>query len=340
MNYRLLKYILAVLFCMTFFAQRSDAQFKEGAFTQNYNEPGDTTSRSDTVDKLFSFKDWFGGLAHKNTIKIGTMFAGSVILPGTAQIYNKQYWKLPIVYGGIGAFAGTGGYYLHKYNVSKKAYDSFMAEKAAFETQHSTPYPFTPPALDTRAKTTGTWLMVGAGLMYWGSLLDGVISYKSDTKPHPGRATIYSILLPGLGQIYNGELFKVPIYWGCLLGSVHFLVTNNTNYVRFKRIHNEATNPDPAISSQVPISGETAKWYRDEYRRYRDYSIVALAAFYLLQVIDANVFAYMHDFEVDENITMNIEPAVIAPDNAYAINGTMPYNGGQNAIGLRFGITF
>lgn len=339
MHCRLFKYIATILFCTLFFVQKSDAQFKEGAFTQNYNESSDTTATADSVDKLFSFKEFFGGLAHKNPIKIGTMFTGSVIFPGTAQIYNRQYWKLPVIYGGIGAFAGTGGYYLHRYNVSKKAYDSFMVQKAAFEADKGFPYPFQAPALDTKAKTVGTWLMVGAGLMYWGSLMDGVINYKSDTKPDPGRATLYSALLPGLGQIYNGELFKVPIYWGCLLGSVHFLLTNNTNYIRFKRIHNEATDPDPEISSQVPISGETAKWYRDVYRRYRDYSIVATAAFYLLQVIDANVFAYMHDFEVDDNITMNVEPAVIAPDNAYALN-PVSYGIGQNAIGLRVGITF
>ena len=337
MHGKTLKYIFALVFCLTFFAQRSDAQFKEGAFTQNYNEYSDSTARADTVDKLFSFQEFFGGLAGKNKLKIGTMFAGSVIFPGTAQIYNRQYWKLPIIYGGIGALAGTGGYYLHKYNKSQKAYDNFLAEKTAFETSQGTPYPSEAPALDTKAKTMGTWLMVGAGLMYWGSLMDGVVSFKSEKEPNPGRATIYSALLPGLGQIYNGELFKVPIYWGCLMGSIYFLSTNHTNYVRFKRIHNEATNPDPAISGSVPISGETAKWYRDVYRRYRDYSIVATAAFYLLQVIDANVFAYMNDFEVDDNISMNIEPAVIAPNNAYAM---MPYDGGQSAIGLRLGIRF
>lgn len=334
----ILKYMVAVLFCLVCFVQRSDAQFKEGAFTQNYNEPGDTLSQGDSVAKLFSFKEFMGGLAHKNTLKIGTMFAGSVIMPGSAQIYNKDYWKLPVVYGGIGVLAGTGGHYLHQYNKSRKQYDSYMVSKAAFESQNGYQYPVTAPIIDTKAKTTGTWLMVGAGLVYWGSLLDGVICYESNRTPDPGKAALYSALLPGLGQIYNGELFKVPIYWGCLAGSTYFLMTNNTNYVRFKRIHNQATNPDPAISGEVPISGETAKWYRDVYRRYRDYSIVATVAFYFLQVIDANVFAYMHDFEVDDQISLDFEPAVILPNSAYAIN--MPYNGGQNAVGMRLGITF
>ena len=335
-----IKYLLIPIVCLFFFVQRSDAQFKEGAFTQNYNEASDSTATSDSIAKLFSFKEFFGGVAHKNTLKAGTMFAGSLMFPGTAQIYNRQYWKLPIIYGGIGAFAGTGGYYIHKYRQSKKFYDNFMAQKSVFEAEKGIPYPFDAPVLDTRSKTMGTWLLVGAGLVYWGSLMDGVVCYKSDKKPDPGRATIYSALLPGLGQIYNGELFKVPIYWGCLLGSTHFLLTNNTNYVRFKRIHNEATSTDPSISSQVPISGETAKWYRDVYRRYRDYSIVTTIAFYVLQIIDANVFAYMHDFEVDDDITMNIEPAVIAPDNAYAINSTATYGLGQSAVGLRLGIRF
>lgn len=311
MHRRIRLYILAFIVFLTGFAVDGNAQFKEEAFQQTYNEKGDSTAVADTADKLFSFKEWGRGLAHKQTIEIGTMFMGSVFAPGTAQIYNKDYWKLPIIYGGIGTLAGTGGYYLHRYNKSGNPSD----------------------------KTTGTWLLAGAGLVYWGSLMDGVISYESDIDPLPGRATMYSALLPGLGQIYNGELFKVPIYWGGLLVSSHLLVKYNTNYKRFKRIHNEATSTDPEISGNVPINGETAKWYRDVYRRYRDYSIVATVLVYALQVLDANVFAYMHDFEVTDDISMNIEPALISPYNEYAMH-TGPVNPMNNAFGMRVGIRF
>lgn len=311
MHRRIRRYIFAFIVFLTGFAVDGNAQFKEEAFQQTYNEKGDSTAVADTADKLFSFKEWGRGLAHKQTIEIGTMFMGSVFAPGTAQIYNKDYWKLPIIYGGIGTLAGTGGYYLHRYNKSGNPSD----------------------------KTTGTWLLAGAGLVYWGSLMDGVISYESDIDPLPGRATMYSALLPGLGQIYNGELFKVPIYWGGLLVSSHLLVKYNTNYKRFKRIHNEATSTDPEISGNVPINGETAKWYRDVYRRYRDYSIVATVLVYALQVLDANVFAYMHDFEVTDDISMNIEPALISPYNEYAMH-TGPVNPMNNAFGMRVGIKF
>lgn len=337
MHGKIIRHILAFLICLAGFAFEASAQFKEKAFTQSYNDPSDTTGVADTAAKLFSFKDWAGGMSHKHTLKIGTMFAGSVFMPGTAQYYNRNYWKMPIFYAGMGAFAGTGGYYMHKYVKTKKAYDAFNTEKEAFELKYGgIEYPFEAPVLDLDSKKKGTWLLVGAGLFYWGSLLDGVICYESEKEPNPGRATIYSALLPGLGQIYNGELFKVPIYWGCLLGSIHFLTTNNTNYKRFKRIHNEASMEN----SQSPISAETAVWYRDVYRRYRDYSIVATALFYFLQVIDANVFAYMHDFEVNDDISMKIEPAMIPPDNAYAIHTAPGTSLSQSAFGLKLGFTF
>ena len=307
MHRRIRLYILAFIFFLTGFAVDGNAQFKEEAFQQTYNEKGDSTAVADTADKLFSFKEWGRGIAHKQKIEVGTMFMGSLFAPGTAQIYNKDYWKLPIVYGGIGSLAGTGGYFLHRYNKSGNLSD----------------------------KQTGTWLLAGAGLMYWGSLMDGVICYESEVDPLPGKATLYSALLPGLGQIYNGELFKLPIYWGGLLISTHLLVKYNTNYKRFKRIHNQATSTDPEVSAD----GETAKWYRDVYRRYRDYSIVATVLVYALQVIDANVFAYMHDFEVTDDITMNIEPALISPYNEYAMH-TAPINPMNNAVGMKVGIRF
>ena len=67
---------------------------------------------------------------------------------------------------------------------------------------------------------------------------------------------------------------------------------------------------------------------------------MATALVYLLQVIDANVFAYMHDFEVSDDISMSVEPAVISPYNAYAIHTTSPYPGSTNAVGMRIGIRF
>src|SRR5690606_723949 len=56
----------------------------------------------------------------------------SAMIPGLGQIYNKQYWKLPIVYGGL----GIAGYYLvqntNEYNKFRKIYAGRLSGKAEF----------------------------------------------------------------------------------------------------------------------------------------------------------------------------------------------------------------
>ena len=271
--------ILAILAAMASGTELR-AQFKEDAFTQSYND--DVNSPKDSTDVLFSFKEFFGGVFHKNPVKIGTLAAGSVVFPGTGQIYNRDYWKLPLVYAGIAGGLAGGFYYK-----------------------------------DTGDTRKSTLCFAAAGAAYWGMVLDEVICYQPSEFPHAGKATLYSILVPGLGQIYNGETWKLPIYWGGLLGSAHFYVLNKTNYKRFQRIYREATGDDAANYSG-PISAETALYYRNVYRRYRDYSVLSIAGFYLLQVIDANVFSYMHDFNIAEDIELSLNPSVIDTDLHYA----------------------
>ena len=287
--------ILFLLLAAAAFGPYAHAQFKEEAFSQSYND--DPDSPKDSTDVLFSFKEFFGGIAHKNPLKPGNVVFGSAIMPGTGQIYNKDYWKLPIIYTGL--VGGLAGGFYFKNKDDKKA---------------------------------STLCFAAAGLTYWGMALDEIISYDAEY-PSAGKATIYSILVPGLGQIYNGETWKLPIYWGGLLGSVHFYTLNRTNYKRFQRIYREATGEN-AASYSGPIQAETALYYRNLYRRYRDYSVLAIAGFYLLQVIDANVFAYMHDFNIEEDISMSVAPAVLSTDNAYA------FAPGSTALGLRLGLKF
>ena len=298
---RALPYIIAAAALLLAAGLPSRAQFKEEAFTQSYND--DPAADKDSIDVMFSFKEFFGGLAHKNELKIGTMFAGSTLFVGSSQIYNKQYWKLPIIYGGLAAGVGTGLWSLSKYNSGG----------------------------DSKYKTISTWSFAGAGLVWWASLMDGVISYKPNVFPQPGRATLYALLVPGLGQVYNREYWKIPIYWGGMIGAVHFWNLNSVNYQRFRRIYKEATDTETTYTG--PISAETALYYRDVYRRYRDYSIVTLLGVYLLQAIDANVFAYMHDFEVSDDISMSLSPTLLPAGNEIAFQ---PGTG----VGLKFGFTF
>ena len=284
------------------------AQFKRDAFTQNYSDLKDTTARKDSIDKMFSFKEFFRGVSHKQELLPGTLFAGSMLFIASQQIYHKDYWKLPIIYGGLGATVGLGIHYRRNFNETGN--------------EHS--------------RNLSTAMFLGAGAIYWATLMDGVIRYPSGGRhPHPGKATLYSLLLPGLGQAYNGEYWKIPIYWGGLVASFHYYNLNNTNYLRYKRIYNEAT--DPESTTKPPISADAALYYRDVFRRWRDYSIVAILGVYLLQIIDANVFAYMQDFDVSDDLSMHIAPAVITPETTYAMRHT-PFapTGYGLSVGFRF----
>jgi hypothetical protein len=286
MRFRLLT-VLAVLFLApaVLHGQARDDQFKRDAFSQNY---ADTSQQAKTdSSQLFSFRQYFGSLAHKRPGQIQNLFIGSTVFVGGGQIYNRQYWKLPIVYGGIGAGVGLGIHFNNQYKATG----------------------------DEKFKKYSTLSYVGAGMAWWASLMDMTVSFKSNRHPDPGKSTLYSILLPGLGQIYNGEYWKLPIYYGAIAGGIYFYTDNKRNYQRYKWIYDQATSDDPEVE-KPPLTADKALIYRDLFRRYRDYSILATALFYVVQVVDANVFAYMQDFEVDDDITLRLEPKVITPEFA------------------------
>ncbi len=279
-------------------AQYRDDQFKRDAFTQTY---ADTTQKATTdTSSLFSFKEFFGGLTHKRTSSLKNLTIGSTVFIGGNQIYHKQYWKLPIIYGGMGAGIYGGVHFNKLYQSSG----------------------------DTKYQTYRDLSLAGAGLVWWASLLDGVAQYQGTRHPEPSKSTFYSVLLPGLGQIYNGEAWKVPIYWGLLGWTVSFAHENNVQYQRWRWTYNMATTEDTTVE-RPPQSAETAKYYRDSYRRLRDYAILGIALVYVIQAVDANVFAYMQDFEVNDEISLQMSPALI--QNQYA---SAPAVG--MSIGLRF----
>ena len=298
MNYlKLICTLLAAALAAAFCADAS-AQFKTEAFSQQYND--DPASAADSTDVLFSFKDYFAGLRHEKELKIGTMTGGSALVIGGSQIYNKQAWKLPIVYTAIAAPLGAGIY-------------------------------LNTTGLHDAAK----YCFIGAGVAYWATLMDGVINFRPNDYPHPGTATLYSLLVPGLGQIYNREYWKLPIYLGAIGFAYHYYLDCRTNFLRFRNIYLEATDPEVAYTG--PITADQALYYRNVYRRYRDYSLLAIAALYLLQVIDANVFSYMHNFEVDDELALKVAPTVILPQNQFALANPVSQSA---AFGLKLGLNF
>ncbi len=46
----------------------------------------------------------------------------SAIVPGWGQIYNRKYWKLPIIYAGFGGLGFAIGFNVKKWNTYREAY--------------------------------------------------------------------------------------------------------------------------------------------------------------------------------------------------------------------------
>lgn len=122
----------------------------------------------------------------------------------------------------------------------------------------------------------------------------------------PKKASIYSAVLPGLGQVYNKKYWKVPIIYagfGVLIYAARF---NGKEYQRFRSAYFEY--PDDEF--QGLLSQDQIEFYVDSYRRSRDLSIIGFFALWGLNVIDANVDAHFFDFDISPDISLHIRPVL------------------------------
>lgn len=283
-----------------------------GSEQANAQAGRDTTVQADTTQG-FSLRKLVRGYAGRDTLTPGYMLLGTAIIPGAAQMYNHDWWKVPVIYAGIGAGI-YGGIW------SNRQYQATGEEKYRYMRLAS---------------------YAAAGAFYWGQMLDGTVCFKTSLKaPVPAKSTIYSLLLPGLGQAYNGDWWKIPIWTGGLMACGYFYHFNDMQYRRFRWIAQMDRHKDET-GYIGQITASQAETYRDTYRRWRDYSILATVLVYALNVIDANVFAFMADFDVSDNIaSLEVQPAVIQPLAPQYTWYDTSSSFGLPALGLNLQFTF
>jgi len=173
----------------------------------------------------------------------------------------------------------------------------------------------------------------------------------------PRQATLRSLMLPGLGQAYNKQYYKIPfIYAGFGVMGYLFvryrglarqaangyeLLLYGINYTGVdnslpESIRQEYTVNQPVtsvvINNQIISSDRngtsTAKAYYDLFRRYRDLNILLSIALWGLNIVEANVAAHLKTFDLSDNISMRVQPAVL------------PMPGFGMAPGVRVAFTF
>ena len=133
-------------------------------------------------------------------------------------------------------------------------------------------------------------------------------------KHNPATATLRSLILPGWGQAYNREYWKIPIVYGAIGTMAGFWIFNNMWYRRTRDAYDIRVN-HPGDSLQInqqlqPLSTSSLQFYRNAYRRDRDYSTLYFIITWALNIADATVFGHLKEFDVSEDLSLKINPVI------------------------------
>ncbi len=135
---------------------------------------------------------------------------------------------------------------------------------------------------------------------------------NKEKEPHsPHKASIYSFILPGLGQAYNKKYWKIPIVYAGFGFLTYMIISNNKEY----KLYKAAYDFTPVDENDIPpniyyeqYSSTQLKEGKDYYRRNLELSYILTGFWYLINVIDASVDAHLFDFKVSQDLTLKVEP--------------------------------
>jgi hypothetical protein len=146
--------------------------------------------------------------------------------------------------------------------------------------------------------------------------------YNPDSTHSPSLAVKRSAMIPGWGQLYNRDWWKVPlIYAG--LGSLGYAIVNNQvmykRYLAVYRLRNDLTLPPPPKgdpvrtlldnTSTAPIASiENAV---NGSQRNMQISVLSFAVVWGVQVVEAYIQAkFIHSYIMDRDLSFKISPGL------------------------------
>lgn len=143
--------------------------------------------------------------------------------------------------------------------------------------------------------------------------------YDSSMLAHsPKKAAIRSAILPGWGQIYNKKYWKLPIVYGALgtCAGVFFYNLSNYRDTRFAyrvKYNMRVLHTDSSLYASIkdnlkPLSEESLRFYRNQFRRDIDYSALVFLLLWGLNVVDASVDAHLKGFDVGPDLSLKFKP--------------------------------
>ncbi|MDD2635162.1 MAG: DUF5683 domain-containing protein [Bacteroidales bacterium] len=127
----------------------------------------------------------------------------------------------------------------------------------------------------------------------------------------PRKATIYSAVLPGLGQFYNKKYWKIPIVYAGMGTFTYIAIQNQQEFSRYKTAllqRLDGQEDEFTINGSQIYNDQAILNYMDNYRKNRDLCIIGTALFYAIQIVDANVDANLFDFDITDDLSLRILP--------------------------------
>ena len=167
--------------------------------------------------------------------------------------------------------------------------------------------------------------------------------------PNPNRALWLALVIPGGGQIYNRKYWKLPIFYGGMMGCIYALTWNNMMYRDYSQAYLDIMDSDPTTQSYnkflhlgATITAANEERYKtlfksrkDKYRRWRDMSMFCLIGVYALSVIDAYVDAELSEFDISKDLSLKVAPTVIPGGSTFS-SGSLE----NSAVGVNLGLRF
>ncbi len=128
----------------------------------------------------------------------------------------------------------------------------------------------------------------------------------------PTKAMWMSAVLPGLGQVYNKQAWKIPIIYAGAAGVTYFAITNYRNREMFKNelINRQNGNTDALMERYANYPDANIYSIYQSYNRNFQLSLIIGGVFYALNIIDAYVYGHLFDFEINEDISLHLRPNV------------------------------
>lgn len=128
-------------------------------------------------------------------------------------------------------------------------------------------------------------------------------------QPNPKKAGLYSAILPGLGQLYNRQYWKIPVVYAGIGIAGYFFISNLTQYQSYRKAYiGRINNPYPTDQYVGLLTTDQLNTQQNTYSKYLDLTVMFSVIGYALEVMDAVTSAHLKNFDISRDISLHMTP--------------------------------